>query len=443
MTRVKTSARRAGVAIALALAGLVFAAPSATAASGDGFWYFNALKIEAAHDAGWTGEGVTIAVIDSPINTEIPTLANANIDVREPSFCYAPDGSGYLPAQSTELTGQSGAFHGTAVASLIAGTGDGYDGQSGVKGVAPDAKVLYYAVFGSSDKGGANVECRDDEDRDKADIAVAEAMNEAMDAGAKIISVTSSQTAGAELYAAQIRALRAGVVVVGSLSNTSDVTFSGGWPGTANGSVAVQSADPTGAIASTNGLPNSNPDTTVIAPGIGVLAQGSDTGWEDQELVNGTSFATPITVGLLALAAQKYPDATGNQLIQSLIRTTGAATHEPQYDPAGNTGYGAASVTGMLALDPSTLPDENPLITEGPNQFPSIAEIAAGKAAPGSGLDLPTTATPSEVPEPPASDVPIPVGVILGLIAGVVIVVGIAIVIVVVVARRSKVKKVD
>jgi subtilisin family serine protease len=437
-SRRSTTFRRSpagGVAAAI----LLPAASPAAAAPDDGFWYFDALNVQAAHDAGWTGEGVSIAVIDSPINTEIPALANANIDVREPSFCYAPDGSGYLPAQSTELTGQSGAFHGTAVASLIAGTGDGYDGQSGVKGVAPDAKVLYYAVFGSSDKGGANVECRDDEDRDKADIAVAEAMNEAMDAGAKIISVTSSQTAGAELYAAQIRALRAGVVVVGSLSNTSDVTFSGGWPGTANGSVAVQSADPSGAIASTNGLPNSNPDTTVIAPGIGVLAQGSDTGWEDQELVNGTSFATPITVGLLALAAQKYPDATGNQLIQSLIRTTGAATHEPQYDPAGNTGYGAASVTGMLALDPSTLPDENPLVTEGPNQYPSIAEIAAGKAAPGLGLDLPSAPAPSEAPEPSKSAEPMPVGLTVGLVVGsLVIVVGVIILLVVLAVRRSR-----
>jgi subtilisin family serine protease len=437
----KVIARSVAAAFGVALASVLALAPPATAATDAGLWYFDVLNVQAAHDAGWTGEGVTIAVIDSPINTDIPTLANANIEVREPSFCYASDGSGLLPARSTEIAGPSGAFHGTAVASLISGTGDGYAGQSGVKGIAPDAKVLYYAVFGASDKGGANVECRDEQDRDKADIAVAEAMNEAMDAGAQIISVSSSQTPAAELYAAQIRALRAGVVVVGSLSNTSDVTFSGGWPAAANGSVAVQAADSSGAIATTQGLPNSDPDTTVIAPGIGVLAQGSDTAWEDQELVDGTSFATPITAGLLALAAQKHPEATGDQLIQSLIRTTGGEPHEPSYDPAGNIGYGAASITGMLASDPSTYPDENPLITEGPGRIPSTSEIAAGKAAEGLGLDLPPTDDPSKAPESP--DPGLPVGLVIGLVVGLLVVAGIVTVIVVAIARRSTTKRIE
>ena len=430
MTHIRRSRR--GVAVLAIAAAVAFgAAAPAEASTVDGFWYFDALNVQGAHDAGWTGEGVTIAVIDSPINTDIPTLANANIEVREPSFCRAADGSGYLPARSTELTGASGAFHGAAVASFIAGTGAGFDGQPGVKGVAPDADVLYYAIFGASDKGGANVECLDAEGGDNADVALAEAMNEAMDAGARIISVSSSQTPGPELYAAQIRALRAGVIVVGSLPNTNDVIFTAGWPGAANGSVAVQSAESSGTIPSTDGVSNGRLDTTVIAPGVGLLAQGSDTSWEEQEPVNGTSFATPITAGLIALAAQRFPDATGNQLIQSLIRTTGGEVHEPQYDPAGNIGYGAASITGMLESDPAAYPDENPLITDGPTRIPEIAEIEAGYEA---GTEPPST-SPSAAPEDPAAAAP--VGLIVVVVV-VLVLVSVVILIVVLAVRRAK-----
>jgi hypothetical protein len=440
-SRRSTTFRRspAGGVAAAALAAAAILLPTASpaaAAPDDGFWYFDALNVQAAHDAGWTGEGVTIAVMDSPINMDVPTLANADVEVEEPSYCQAEDGSGFMPAQSTELSGQASALHGTNVLSLISGTGDGYTGQAGVKGVAPGAKVLYFSIMGASDQGGSFVACLDENGDEITDIALADAMNKAMDAGAKIISVSSLQTAGPELYAAQIRAVREGVIVVGGLPNAIDPTYSGEWPATANGSVAVQAADSNAAIATTSGIPNSNKSTTVIAPGVDVVSQGDDSAWENQGVASGTSLATPIVAGFLALAAQRCPDATGNQLIQSLIRTTGGEIHDPAYDTSNQVGYGFVSATGMLAADPSGFADTNPMVTDGPGDIPTVAEIAAGAAAPGSGLDVEPSSEPSAGPQRAAS--PAPVALVVGLVVGSLVGLGILVLIVILVVRRAK-----
>jgi subtilisin family serine protease len=59
---------------------------------------------------------------------------------------------------------------------------------------------------------------------------------------------------------------------------------------------------------------------------------------------DGTSYATPIIAGLLAMVKRKYPVATGNQLIQTLIRNTGTGNHSPARDAEGEVGYGLVSL---------------------------------------------------------------------------------------------------
>jgi hypothetical protein len=427
----RAAARAVSAVVAGALLSTMALSP-ASAATDDGFWYFDALNIAKAHDAGWTGEGVTIAVMDGPVNLEVPTLSDADIDLREPSGCFTDDGSARIPVQSTDLVGPADARHGTDVVSLISGSGKGYPGQTGVKGVAPDAKVLYYTIFGSAEDKSEQVKCLDKEGMESTDIVLAAAMNDAMDAGATIISVSSLQTPGPELYAAQIRAVNSGVVVVGGMPNTSDVQFTAGWPGSANGSVGVQAADSSAKIATTDGLPNIDAATAVIAPGIGILTQGDDA-WEDQILKNGTSLAAPIVASFLALTSQKFPDAAGNQLVQSLIRNTGGETHEPRLDETQTNGYGFASVTSMLQDDPSKYADENPLIRDDPAAIPTRAEFTAGYEA---GTSPTPTDAPSDSPRPDAPG--FPVGLLVGIVVGVLVLAGIVILVVVLSIRRSK-----
>ncbi|MCW3725653.1 hypothetical protein, partial [Burkholderia cenocepacia] len=82
---------------------MAFLAPSAAAAgtAESGLWWFDRGDIQAAHDAGFDGSGVKVAVIDSQINPDVVGLRGADVTVREPSYCLDPSGRPY-PATSTD-----------------------------------------------------------------------------------------------------------------------------------------------------------------------------------------------------------------------------------------------------------------------------------------------------------------------------------------------------
>ena len=73
---------------------------------------------------------------------------------------------------------------------------------------------------------------------------------------------------------------------------------------------------------------------------------------------------------------QKYPKATGNQLIQTLIHNTGAGSHKLVFDTSNKLGYGIVSITSMLAVDPTTYPDVNPLVSADAGASPTAQQIA-------------------------------------------------------------------
>ena len=75
---------------------------------------------------------------------------------------------------------------------------------------------------------------------------------------------------------------------------------------------------------------------------------------------------------MLALARQKWPDATTNQILQSLVRSG----LNPNHDWNEKTGYGAAALGSLVNDDPSQYPDENPII-----QKPGGSEPTADKVA--------------------------------------------------------------
>src|SRR5271165_5631892 len=96
----------------------------------------DATGVGAAWSAGYTGAGVTVAVIDSGINDSHPDLQGANGNSR---VVYHQDFTG------TPTTNSSGAQydlygHGTHVAGIIAGNGSLSGGQ--YEGVAPGAQLV-------------------------------------------------------------------------------------------------------------------------------------------------------------------------------------------------------------------------------------------------------------------------------------------------------------
>ena len=334
----------------------------------DGLWYYTAFHVQAAHDAGFTGAGVTIAVIDSQLYPALPEFVGADIVPQPALGCKDLQGNP-IPTTSADYA----ANHGTNVTALIVGNGVGYGGARGVQGVAPKAKVLFFSAgSGSADAMDHNRRCKSFDGEPVATGIVA-----AVAAGAQIISISQGGGDSPELAAAVAGALRQGVVIVAGLSNTLGGEYEQ-FPGQSNGVVSVQAIDSAGNIQTTGGVPNVNPVTKVAGPGVGILNQGGDSSktWEPQSTASGTSYATPVVAGFLALVKQKYPKATGNQLIQTLIHNTGAGNHKPSLDASNKLGYGVVSVTSMLKVDPTTYRDVNPLVSTAAGASPTAQQIA-------------------------------------------------------------------
>ncbi|GAB3151672.1 hypothetical protein GCM10027058_18190 [Microbacterium neimengense] len=387
---------------------------TSASAADDGQWWYDAYGVADVHAEGWTGKGVKIAVVDTQINPDLPDFQGADLTVAEGSSCVGKDPSSSVAS--------AGAQHGSTVTAMLIGNGTGV---AGTKGIVPDASVTFYGV-------GATAGC--DPIPEVAESKITPIMwtvKRAVEDGADIVSVSMVTDDGGipdDLVLAEAAAKKVPVVA----GNPNDVFKEGGYPANLNTVVGVSAVGSDRKLPiSALGVENAVTNTTVVAPGVNIatIGDGSDPGsWDVSGRATGTSLATPLVAGILAAAKQKYPDATGNQLIQSLVRNTGAEDHEVQYSDTGGYGYGVASLGHTLSTDPTQYEDVNPLLNKGvgPTQE-QIDEAAAALASP------PRTDQPSQ--DGIGAFLPVIVGVGVGVV--VLIVVGV-IVTVVMVRRRNR-----
>ncbi len=126
------------VMLVTAATALVMAAPAAATAAYDPAADVNSMNGTTAYtgvtdwwDAGLTGAGVDVAVIDTGV---LPVAGLATPD----KIVYGPDLS--LDSQDSELRNLDANGHGTFMAGIIAGNGDSF------LGVAPDARIVSVKV---------------------------------------------------------------------------------------------------------------------------------------------------------------------------------------------------------------------------------------------------------------------------------------------------------
>jgi len=344
-------------AFTVLVAALVGSPSSASAKAADP-WWFSALHIADAHKKT-TGKGVTIAVIDTGLDPTIPDLKGADIEF---GAACNPRGKKSLPRPH-----DFEANHGTAMTTMIVGQGKGNGpGGAGVTGVAPDATVRFYDYTPNPRLGAKTC--------DEADIArlFEEAIRDKVD----IISFSTTSVFGID--STMQDAIDAGIVVVAG-GGKPDETISS--PASIPGVVSVLAVDKTGRPWQHNprmkqptqkdGWEFGYPVTS--APGVKVPLGAMDTSgaWGSLYPRTGTSDATPLVAGMLALLKSAYPKATGKQLVQHLIHYPGSG--KLAWDP--RFGFGIASITEMLRHDPTKWPDVNPLL-KGPKQ--AIADFPAG-----------------------------------------------------------------
>lgn len=414
------------VTAAVAAFGLVVGSASVAQAAEPGTnWWYDAFGVPEAQAAGWTGAGVKIAVIDGQINTELPVFAGTHLTVDKDPLCEGGSVTTTAPNPSNEVA------HGSNVTALLVGNGTG-KGQ--VRGIAPDADVTFYG-YGYDGDSGPGTACILDTLPDGLTV-FGEGIERAVADGARVISISQGTSNTTEGDAAVIAdALAKGVVIVAATPNSmNDDELK--WLWSFNGVVAVNAFDKDGNLQpdqEVSGQKVAWPETTVVAPGVGLPSVD----WGSTEhVVSGSSFATPLTAGVLALTMQKYPGATGNQVVQSLIHNTTPDDHALSRDDT--VGYGPVSLRHLLRVNPSQYPDENPLLDKA-SGVPSAEQVAKAGAA-SSPSTSPSASAAAPLPDhadDSGSGVPTWVWLVAG--AGVLVVLAvIAIVIIVVVSGRRK-----
>lgn len=335
--------------------------------------------VEPAHQQGINGSGVKIAVIDS-LSVNHPGLADADITHEVGAFDDM-DGnpvqcriSGW-DLQATVEPGERGWYytHGTDMLLWFAGNGMDYDNQPGYQGIAPGATILHIANSEQVAGTPMNQLCDADVFGD-VHIDAGSEVSRAVDWGARIISRSQGTTGfgGADVDAHDIEdyvnALRHGVIMVSGRANDTEVRQRDltGMPLQSEyfpGVVTVNNIGPDGSIAPTSDTVDGN--IAVLSPGNNVLEPVSELGPNMLGVGNGgTSTATAVLSGYLTLAMQKWPEATGNQIIQSLIRNTkeGDGQGDPTLDPERKRGFGEVDPQKLLSVDPTQYPDINPIL---------------------------------------------------------------------------------
>jgi thermitase len=275
-------------------------------------WYLGGAGVDAAtvHTAGRKGAGSTVAVID----TGVAPIGDLDTRVTGRWTC-APtcvvDGGTPDPVDFD---------HGTMVASLVAAADD----NDGITGVAPEASIKAFKV--DSPDGGLPVS------------AAVSALNTA--AGQSDVSVVNMSFGSlvpsqAEEDAVNA-ALAAGKTLVAASGN--DGNYLPSYPAAYPGVLSVGATNQSRGSASFT----SYGKVDVVAPGEQVPAINPA---GQVELVDGTSFASPIVAGLIAL---RPTTGTGRQL-RARLAVEGTATAGAGGGDAKRFGHGVANAPGYVA----------------------------------------------------------------------------------------------
>ncbi|MFF4244782.1 S8 family peptidase [Streptomyces sp. NPDC001822] len=298
------------------------------------------INAPTAWQAGYEGQGVKVAVLDTGADANHPDLAGRIVN--------AKDFSG--------SSGTGDAFgHGTHVASTVAGSGAASSGTH--RGVAPRADLLIGKVL--DDQGNGDMS------------SVVSGMEWAVAEHAKVVNMSLGAdvaTDGTDPLSQAVDQLSASgetlfVVAAGNTGEQGDNTV--GAPGAADGALTVGAVDRDDSLAPFSsrgprwGDGAVKPDVT--APGVDIVAaraSGTAMGTPvdaNYTTASGTSMATPHVAGAAALLLQQHPDWSAQQLKDTLISTarTVPGTREPEQ--GGGRIDLAAAVTGSLTATGTVL----------------------------------------------------------------------------------------
>jgi len=305
-------------------------------------------------DAGVTGEGVTIAILDSGIDASHPDLAGR-----------VAAAANFTGEEVGDLSG-----HGTLVASAAAGTGAASDGT--YRGLAPDATLLDGKVTNAEGTF--------------RESAVIDGMQWAADQGAQVVNLSLGATVRADRIphpfeqAADRLTEQAGLLFVAAAGNAGSADGTVESPASAESALGVGAVDKDGAIWEQSspgpraGATAVKPD--ILAPGVDVTGARASDGYigvpVDDNYVrdSGTSLSAPLVAGAAALLLEAEPDLAPDKLKARLMASADPRAGEPAYEQGAGLLNVATAVEQTVTTEPTNVdfgvrrwphPDDEPV----------------------------------------------------------------------------------
>lgn len=266
-----------------------------------------AANLMAAAGTVASGEGLRIGLVDGSASARQPALARVPMTQRP----FAPGG-----ARVTT--------HGTAVASLLAGSGGGF------RGAAPGAALYVADVYGPTPAGGSA-------------LALARGLGWLAQERVPVINISLVGPPNAVLERAVSALVARGHLVVAAVGNdgpSADPLYPAAYPGV----VAVTGVDGRRRV-----LPEAGRGRHVAfaAPGADMAAADLKGGFGP---VRGASFAAPLAAGMLAHLLPAPDPAGARRAVEALGRQA-VDLGAPGPDPV----YGRGLVAAELAVRPAAL----------------------------------------------------------------------------------------
>ncbi len=300
----------------------VFKLQQDTAASGDAVkpegdpaqYGLAKLRLPQAHALS-VGADVTIAVIDSGIDTSHPELAG-RIAASFDALGNAKEGPH---------------IHGTSVASTIAA-------HSRLMGAAPSSRLLAIRAFGAQDNAAQ------DSDANSNSFVVIKSLDFAVSNRAQVINMSFAGPRDKAIQRSLAAAAAKGIVLVAAAGNggaKSPPLF----PAADKNVIAVSATDQSDRL-----FPASNRGgyIAISAPGVDILSAAPGGKYQ---ILSGTSLSAAYVSGVAALMISRSPD-----IASSDVRATLLSTARDLGPPGRDDQFGAGQVDALSAVSAVTVP---------------------------------------------------------------------------------------